>query len=345
MARQQASAADEPPIAPAARRARRLIRFVREVDPRLFDALLALVLGAAGLATILGRSDGTADFRSDDLLGAVLVLGQTLPLALRRLSPMGVLAFVNAALVAHAAMGYEVVQAGTFGSLVSVYGAASVSSGRGTGLVAGVVAAGLVGFFATSRGDWSATDVAATSGTWAVAWFAGTFIRMNSRLYEESQRRARDLQTILEMSRAVTSTLDLRQLYETALDRLGELIPYTGAAIQLVTDEGPRQVATRRPPAAGPGGLSAPRFYETRIWRRLWSGEHVVIPDVRGDEPFAVEYRSIIEGDITRSPMSYFRSWMAVPLMLKDRSLGSLSLVHAEPGFFRPEHVELASTV
>ena len=93
------------------------VRLAREVDPKLIDAAVAAVLSAAALAIALGRPTGDGGFRAEDLPGVVLVLLQTVPLTFRRASPLGVLVVINAALVAHAALGYEVDQAGTFGSL------------------------------------------------------------------------------------------------------------------------------------------------------------------------------------------------------------------------------------
>src|SRR5262249_41615028 len=154
------------------------MRIVREVDPRAIDMMVALVLAAAALVEMIGRSVDENRFRGDDLLGTALVLAQTLPLAVRRAAPLGVLAIISAAVVAHSALGYQVVQAGTFGSLVALYGAASLTDNRGGIAAAAVSAAALAAFFATNRGDWSLPNVAATCGTWAVAWLAGTFVRL-----------------------------------------------------------------------------------------------------------------------------------------------------------------------
>jgi signal transduction histidine kinase len=167
---------------------------LREVDPRAIDVLIALVLTAAALATVIGRSGDDNDFRGDDFLGLALVLMQTLPLAVRRVAPLGVLVVINTALVAHSAIGYEVVQAGTFSSLVSVYGAASLTDNRRGILAAGVTVAGIAGFFATNRGDFAVQDIAATSGTWAVAWLAGTFVRIRGEQAETAGARAARLE-------------------------------------------------------------------------------------------------------------------------------------------------------
>jgi hypothetical protein len=57
----------------------RLTRVVRELDARTVDVLLALVLTAVGVATVISRMGETSRFRDDDLLGVTLVVLQTAP--------------------------------------------------------------------------------------------------------------------------------------------------------------------------------------------------------------------------------------------------------------------------
>jgi signal transduction histidine kinase len=133
-------------------------------------------------------------FRGTDVLGTALVLLQTLPLAVRRIAPLGVLVVISAAIAAHAAAGYETVQAGTFSSLVAVYGATSLTDERRSFLAAGITAAAIAVFFATNRGDFGAVDTAATSGTWAMAWFLGTYVRIRGEQAEAVGERAASLE-------------------------------------------------------------------------------------------------------------------------------------------------------
>ena len=167
-----------------------ITRRVRAVDPHAVDALVALVLTGAALAIVIGRTGDQNEFRGNDLLGTALVLLQTLPVAVRRVSPLGVLIVISAALVAHAAIGYEMVEAGTFSSLVAVYGAASLTDTRRGFVAAAVTAAAIATFFATNRGDFSAVDIATTSGTWALAWSLGTYVRIRGEQAEAVGERA-----------------------------------------------------------------------------------------------------------------------------------------------------------
>jgi signal transduction histidine kinase len=46
-----------------------------------------------------------------------------------------------------------------------------------------------------------------------------------------------------------------------------------------------------------------------------------------------------------KTTFSYIRAWMAVPLMLKDRVIGMLSLSHSRPDYYTPRSAELAMAI
>ncbi len=168
----------------------------------------------------------------------------------------------------------------------------------------------------------------------------------NARLYASTENRANALAALLELSRAVTSTLDLEKLYEVALDRLREMIPYTGASIGLNTAEGPRQVAARRPAPIDSSFVARRSGWETtEFMRTLAAGKSVLIGDVRGEEPLAVEYRTYLTAPIEESAMRYFRSVLAVPLRIGENVIGDIGVVHEVAHYFTPEHEELITTV
>jgi signal transduction histidine kinase len=175
-------------------RTRDVTRRVRSVDPHAVDALIALVLTGVALGILVGRTGDQNGFRSNDFLGTALVLLQTLPLAVRRVSPLWVVIVIGAAVAAHAALGYEMVQAGTFSSLVAVYGVASLTDNRRGLIAAAATAAALAVFFATNRGDFGAVGIASTSGTWALAWLLGTYVRMRGEQADAAGERAASLE-------------------------------------------------------------------------------------------------------------------------------------------------------
>src|SRR6266545_7612705 len=167
----------------------------------------------------------------------------------------------------------------------------------------------------------------------------------SARLVEEAERRTRETTALLEVSRVVASSLDLSDVLGAILDQLGAITEHTGAAILLIRDDafefvaarsktGSRaQIGARLPFTVGPGVAAA-----------IQRGEVVIIDDVRSDEPLAADYREIIRsiGVPDRPPFNVIRSWMAVPLALKDRVLGTLTISWTEPAYFTPDHARLA---
>jgi len=171
-----------------------LVTRVRAIDPRAVDGLVALGLTVAALGMLAGRIGEESQFREVDLLALALVLLQTLPLAVRRVAPLGVLVLINAAVVIYAALGYEVVEAGVFSSLVSVYGAASLTDGPRSLLAGAITLLVLALYFATTRDPSGAGDVAVTSGTWVLGWLAGTYVRVRGEQAEAAGERAEMLE-------------------------------------------------------------------------------------------------------------------------------------------------------
>ncbi|HXH23522.1 MAG TPA: GAF domain-containing protein, partial [Dehalococcoidia bacterium] len=167
----------------------------------------------------------------------------------------------------------------------------------------------------------------------------------NARLFEESSRKARELGALLELSRSMASTLDLEELFEVTLDRLQDLVPHSGGSISLRTQEGLRYSTTRRPSGDESLLQRRPGWSESNYMKAISRGMPVLIDDLRGDEPLAVEYRSWLACDIEESPVAYARSMLAVPLVVKGMAFGDVTLAHERPAYFRKEHAELVQTV
>jgi signal transduction histidine kinase len=207
---------------------------IRSINPYVVDALVAFALTAAALAIVVGRTGEQDPFRSTDISGTALVLLQTLPLAVRRIAPLGVVAVIGAAVAGHAAAGYEVVQPGTFSSLVAVYGAASLTDERRSFLAAAITAAAIAVFYATNRGDFGGVDIAATSGTWALAWILGTYVRTRGEQAEAVGERAAFLERNQDM-RAREAVADerarmARELHDIVGHALNVIVIQAGGA-------------------------------------------------------------------------------------------------------------------
>jgi len=169
--------------------------------------------------------------------------------------------------------------------------------------------------------------------------------RSYEHLEQRVQERTRELSTLLEVSHNVASTIELKPLLDLILDQLKGVVEYTGSAIAIVEDEAVVFVGTRGPQSEEQ--VVQPRFPLTRmgpIWEKLCSGEPVIIDDVRNNTALAQAYREAV-GELLETTFPYVRSWVAVPLKLREHVIGILSASHTQPDYYTSHHADLALAI
>lgn len=178
-----------------------------------------------------------------------------------------------------------------------------------------------------------------------VAWDVTERVLAYELLEQRVEQRTRELETLLDVSQTVASTLQLRPLLDLILDQLKTVVDYEGSSIMEFDGQYLELVRTNGPPVAT--GSSAFRFaVQTAlpIWNVLAAGQPVIIDDIHADTPAASTFRRVndIPDSATDQP---FRSWLAVPLMLKGAIVGTLSCIHQEPRHYGPQHARLAMAI
>ncbi|MEA2576312.1 MAG: hypothetical protein QOH93_3610 [Chloroflexia bacterium] len=155
--------------------------------------------------------------------------------------------------------------------------------------------------------------------------------------------RTRELATLLEVSQCVLSTLQLKPLIGLMLDQLKTLVDYTSATFfryeggerfQGIDYRGPIPLEVLRQ-------IPAPLRDAGHYMEVIKRAEPVIVADLMGDEPLAVAFQQAA-GDTARTYYSYVRSWMGVPLMVKDRPIGVLSMAYNEPGRYTQHDARMA---
>jgi signal transduction histidine kinase len=153
---------------------------------------------------------------------------------------------------------------------------------------------------------------------------------------EHSQRLLAE--SINQISKILTSTLDRDELLSLFLDQLGELVPYDSANVMLLQDGLLYMHAAR-----GYGEFSAPVNISkiTFIPNKTFLMNEVLL----GTQP-------VILQDTHKSPQwtwapcgEHIRSWMGVPLRVNDRVIGLFSIDKSTPNFFTDRHAQLASAL
>ncbi len=165
-----------------------------------------------------------------------------------------------------------------------------------------------------------------------------------SRLLEARvEERTRELYGLLGIGRSLSSRLELEPLLAELLEQLSCLVNNSSAMV-LAYDEREEEFAmlTKYTPFA-PNPFP-PRWHVTPgtlEHQLVTERQPLIIGDVQGDSPDALKWQAYytrINGDTPHA----LRSWMSVPLLLKEQVIGALMVGHHEADYFTQHHAELA---
>lgn len=169
--------------------------------------------------------------------------------------------------------------------------------------------------------------------------------RSHEQLEQRVAERTRELLTLLDVSRTVTSTLQLKPLLSLILDQLKLVVDYSGASILTVEGDRLEFLDHRGPvPQAQLARLAFPLDTLGPIWRAVAAGESIRIDDLLEDTSLAKALRGAM-GDLRTTTFAYVRSWMAVPLRLRDQVIGMLVVASRADHAFTSHHAALALAV
>ena len=158
----------------------------------------------------------------------------------------------------------------------------------------------------------------------------------NARLFEQEQRRAREAETMVEVGKALSSTLDLDKVLQKITDGARHLTGTDTSSILLVDEKnGDFTPAGRSPPLKEP-----PQTYPRKSggFTRLIveTGEPVIVTDTRQRRKPKVRLSVIEEGVL---------SFMGVPLRIEDRTIGVLFVNSYSQRQFTEYEVNLLSSL
>jgi signal transduction histidine kinase len=164
-------------------------------------------------------------------------------------------------------------------------------------------------------------------------------------LEQRVEERTRELATLLTISHNMASTLELEPLLNFILDQLKVMVDYTSVSI-LMLDRDDLVVTEYRGPYPRAKVLHSRFPVEGAVGGRevVSRREPVIIADMEDDSPLAQAYRDSASEEQKRVA-SDARSWMGVPLIVKDQAIGMLRLCHSQPNYFAPRHAQLALAI
>ncbi len=151
------------------------------------------------------------------------------------------------------------------------------------------------------------------------------------QLLEETQRRWREADILRQVTAAVTESLSFNERLVRILEQLEQVVPYDSASVQLLHNDYLEIISGR--------GFKEP---EKIVGLRFSIKENNI------NARAAREKQPIVISDVWDGHQSYFspphdsiRSWLGVPLMVRERMIGMLTIDSFQPGFFNKDHIRL----
>lgn len=170
-------------------------------------------------------------------------------------------------------------------------------------------------------------------------------IQAQQLLEQRVEERTRELSSLLEVSHTVASTLELKPLLNLILEQLRTVVNYDGAVIAMRQEDGftfldyqgpllPEQVTQLRQ-------LFARSAAHLQV---LQSGEPVIIPDTHDTSPLARSLQ-VLSQEHLASAFIHVKTWMGIPLKLKDRVIGMMTVSAHQPNYYTLQHAKLALAI
>jgi sigma-B regulation protein RsbU (phosphoserine phosphatase) len=155
----------------------------------------------------------------------------------------------------------------------------------------------------------------------------------NARLYTQVSRQARQLTLLTEISRELSSILNVDELLKRIADLLTRIIDYQMFSILLLDPTG--------------------SFLQHRFSLRFKESVQLKheIPFGEGLVGYAAQMKqAVLVPDVTKDPRYILlnpetRSELCVPLIYKDKVIGVLDIEHTKRGYFNDDHVRIMTTM
>ena len=155
----------------------------------------------------------------------------------------------------------------------------------------------------------------------------------NARLYTRTNRQARTLKVLNEISRELTSILNLDELFKRIGELVTRLIDYQMFSVMLLDSTGTK--------------------LQHRFSLRFKMNVHLKhdIPLGQGLVGYAVRHKeAVLVSDVKKDPRYIelnpeTRSELCVPLIYKDKVIGVLDIEHTRVGYFTDDHRRTMTTL
>jgi signal transduction histidine kinase len=157
-----------------------------------------------------------------------------------------------------------------------------------------------------------------------------------------------EVEALLDAARDLASALELPRLLEVLLDHMKRLVDYSGTSIWELQGHDLTFLGFRGPNAFNQDVAKTVRFHTPEMephWARLAAGEPIRMPDIWDESDVARMFRRVVGGSAMRPSLDVITSLMWVPLVIRDRAIGLLSLTSPRFDAFSRRDASLALAI
>ncbi len=164
-------------------------------------------------------------------------------------------------------------------------------------------------------------------------------ITERKRIEDENRDNANRMEALLEIEKAITSTLDLEEVLDIIMKEMEKVIPYDSISLQTLQNNSLQILACRgfdQPSEVME--LSFPLDPKYPNHHVIKTRKALAIEDVIQDYPH-------FQNQSTRYKSGHIRSWLGVPLISKGKVDGMIALDRSEATPFSKAEIQLATAI
>jgi PAS domain S-box-containing protein len=160
-------------------------------------------------------------------------------------------------------------------------------------------------------------------------------------LEQRVQERTQELSILLEVSRNIVSTLELKPLLSLILDRIKAVVDYTRAGLLIIERDGELALLDQRSATPGTDGGERTDWTRHPLAQAVIHGrEPIILPDVPVDAALAEALDVNLESGRVDDPTPAI-SRLGVPLLSKEQVVGLLILEYDQADYYTDRHAQL----
>jgi diguanylate cyclase (GGDEF)-like protein len=150
---------------------------------------------------------------------------------------------------------------------------------------------------------------------------------------EDAHRRAEESETLRRVGITVSETLNLKEATTRLLEQLAFVLPHDSASVQLLRD-GYFEVIN------GEGWSNTSNVIGLRFPVEGNNPNNVVY---QTRQPYLLNDAAAVHEEFRHPPHDHIRSWLGMPLMVRNELIGLLAIDSHEPNHFTQDDIELVN--